>query len=265
MNVMTAILTGDATKCASKMAITPKRAKETKENEGESTEDQSDKWKRNIVKLIKFVDSSDFPDLRLQEDADLFRTFVEFALIHFASCTTWRYKCYNTPVSQIFTVSDEALAMLLLENSMQDLKWIIRREEKMPHNISIPRYTKRMEGSPEKFRGWHKNGIRRYNKLYRRIVTNRVKKESIEKEDSIQDEFVKISGRERRGDIVEIHDDSDDDSNSDFEPIDGFIGDESVNIETGDHVAIQLDGDSSDDGDDQTIAMQSTTDTTVGV
>ena len=52
---------------------------------------------------------------------------------------------------------------------------------------------------------------------------------------------------------------------SDYEPIDGFIGDESVEMETGDHVAIQLDGDSDDDGDDQTIAMQSTADTTVGV
>ena len=254
-----AILTGDATKCASKMAITPKRAKESKENEEDSTEDQTDKWKTNIVKLIEFVDTSDFPDLRLQEDADLFRTFVEFALIHFVSCTTWRYKCYNIPVSKIFTVSDEALAMLLLENSMQDLKWVIRREEKIPNKISMPRYTKKMEGSTEKFRGWHKNGIKRYNKLYRRIVANRVKKESIEKEDLIQDEFVKISGRDGRGSTIDMLDDSDDDSSSDFEPIDGFIGDDSVEMETVNDNAIPI-----DDGDDQTIAMQSTTDTTVG-
>ena len=151
--MLTAILKGFAAKCASKMATTPKRAKDNRENEEENDSDQSDKWKENIIKLVDFVDSREFPDIRLQEDADLFRTFLEFALVHFVSCTTWRYKCYNTPVSQIFTVSDEALAMLLLENSVQDLKWVVRRGQKIPHNISMPKYTKNMEGSSERFKG----------------------------------------------------------------------------------------------------------------
>ena len=261
MNVLTAILKGCAPKCASKMATTPKRAKENRENEEENESGQSDKWKENIIKLIDFVDSREFPDMRLQEDADLFRTFLEFVLVHFVSCTTWRYKCYNTPVSQIFTVSDEALAMLLLENSMQDLKWVVRRGQKIPHNISMPKYTKKMEGSSEKFKGWHRSGIKRYNKLYRRILTNRVKKESLEKEDLIQDEFVKISGRDRRGATVNMLDDSDNDSTSDFEPIDGFIGEDrdQVGGENNNAISVCL------DDDDETIAVETNAGTIDGV
>ena len=261
MNVLSAILSGSAAKCASKMATTPKRAKENRENEEENASGQFDKWKRNIAKLIDFVDSREFPDMQLQEDADLFRTFLEFVLVHFVSCTTWRYKCYNTPVSQIFTVSDEALAMLLLENSMQDLKWVVRRGQKIPHNISMPKYTKKMEGSSEKFKGWHKSGIKRYNKLYQRILTNRVRKESLEKEDLIQDEFVKISGRDRRGATVNMLDDSDDDSTSDFEPIDGFIGEDRDQMGGDNNNAICLD----DNDDDETTAVETNAETMDGV
>ena len=44
MNVLSAILKGNAPKCASKMATTPKRAKENRENEEENASGQFDKW-----------------------------------------------------------------------------------------------------------------------------------------------------------------------------------------------------------------------------
>ena len=55
----------------------------------------------------------------------------------------------------------------------------------------------------------------------------------MEKEDAIQNEFIKICGKEKSGNNVCVIDDSDDDSDSDIEPIDGFIGDErSVELES---------------------------------
>ena len=63
MNVLTAILKGNAPKCATKMVTTPKRAKENRENEEENESEQSNKWKENIIKLIDFVDSREFPDM----------------------------------------------------------------------------------------------------------------------------------------------------------------------------------------------------------
>ena len=42
MNVLSAILSGSAAKCASKMATTPKRAKENRENEEENASGQFD-------------------------------------------------------------------------------------------------------------------------------------------------------------------------------------------------------------------------------
>ena len=253
----TAILTGNAIKSATKMATTPKRAKENRENEEENVDNQSNSWKTKIVKLINFVDSDEFQKLRLQKDADLFRTFLEFVLVHFVPCITWRYKCYNIQVSKIFTVSDEAMAMLLLENSVQDLKWVLRRQEKIPSNLSMPKYTKTMLGSTDRFRGWHKSGIKRYNVLYRTILTNRVKRESIEREELILDEFVKITGRDRGSNNIDILDLNDDDSISDFEPIDGFLGDEPVVIESPSENVITVGTETDSNNNDTTIDNES--------
>ena len=60
-------------------------------------------------------------------------------------------------------------------------------------------------------------------------------------EDLIKDEFVKVSGRDRRGATVNMLDDSDDDSTSDFEPIDGFIGEDGGQMGGDNNNAICLD------------------------
>ena len=255
--IFQAILTGDVVRYASTLGMSPsQRLKQFKESEQDNTEEarqaKFSEWKKRMTKLVKFVDSGKYPDLRLDEDADLFRTFVEFCLVHFIKYTTWRYKCYNTPVSDIFTVSDEAMAMLLLENSVDDLKYVIRRGQKVPTKASMPRYTKVNEGSNEKFRGWHKNGIKRYNKFYRRIVANRLKRESMEKEDAILSKFVKISGKDEGCNNVTVIDYSDDDSDGGIELIDGFVGDkersvnsdiQAVNTENALHEGVALDDD----------------------
>ena len=80
-------------------------------------------------------------------------------------------------------------------------------------------------------------------------------------EDLIQDEFVKISGRDRRGATVNMLDDSDDDSISDFEPIDGFIGEDGDQMGGDNNNAICLD----DNDDDETIAVETNAETMDGV
>ena len=52
----------------------------------------------------------------------VFRTFVNICLVHFFSSMNWRYIAYNTVVSDIYTESDEALYILLLENNIDDYK-----------------------------------------------------------------------------------------------------------------------------------------------
>ena len=56
------------------------------------------------------------------DNLDLFQSFVNYCLIHFTTSMNWRYKACNTCISEIFTETDEALCILLLENNAGDYK-----------------------------------------------------------------------------------------------------------------------------------------------
>ena len=54
------------------------------------------------------------------ENIDLLQTFVSYCLIHFTTSLFWHYNAYNIVISEIFTESDEALCILLIENNAED-------------------------------------------------------------------------------------------------------------------------------------------------
>ena len=79
----------------------------------------------------------------------------------------------------------------------------------------------------------------------------------MEKEDAILNEFVKISGKDQGCNSVTVIGDSDNDSDGDIEPIDGFVGDEersvnsdiqAVNTENALHEGVALDDDTTTGG-----------------
>ena len=58
-----------------------------------------------------------------------FITFINLCLVHFTTSQTWRYTRYNTYILNMFTVADEALAMVLLENNADDYQKIISMKQ----------------------------------------------------------------------------------------------------------------------------------------
>ena len=72
----------------------------------------------------------------------------------------WRYAAYNTVVSDIFTESDEAFSMMLLENNIDDYKQLIKLKGKLTRKESGPKYTKDPNVN-EKFKGWSRKGIKK--------------------------------------------------------------------------------------------------------
>ena len=79
----------------------------------------------------------------------------------------------NLDFSEIATPSDEALTLLLLENSMY--RWTTDDEEKGP---APPRYTsagknKEQKGVTKKYGGWTKGGIERFNDIVRKVREDR--------------------------------------------------------------------------------------------
>ena len=88
----------------------------------DDSSNKSDETKHNMHSLVKMAaDKEDLVNLRGETtNTDLFKTFVNYCLIHLTPSVQWRYHAYNTNISDIFTVSDEALCMLIIENHAND-------------------------------------------------------------------------------------------------------------------------------------------------
>lgn len=84
----------------------------------EITEDH-DTVKNDIYQLIQqAATSKGLVNMRVNLDqSKLFDTFVNYCLVNFTTSLNWRYKSYNTNLSDIFTKSNESLCMLILENN----------------------------------------------------------------------------------------------------------------------------------------------------
>ena len=54
----------------------------------------------------------------------------------------WRYKACNSNISDIFTESDEALCILLVENNAEDYAKMYQEQRKIGRKEARPRYTK---------------------------------------------------------------------------------------------------------------------------
>ena len=190
----------------------------TNGNINELEELRTQKVKDDAVKLIQLVENtSSFETMRTNQDKEHFNTFIELCLIHSTTAVRWRYKCYCTPISKIFTICDEALAMLMLENNVADLKRINSEKRKLTRKESTPKYTRVNKDTGNKFQGWHKDGIKRFNELYKVVKEQREKEESKELEIELRNKFARLGNNDNnQGEGRQMQQGSDND-NSDNE------------------------------------------------
>jgi hypothetical protein len=192
-----------------------------------------DQVKAKAWKLVQLMnnDMKSFECMRSHPDEEYFEIFVDYCLNVFVSSQTWRYKAYNTPISKIFTPSDEAMAMLLLDNNARDLYMVHDRGQTLPRKESYTKYTKPEKDSQERFQGWSKLGIQRYNELHQIVVIQRAQEASKDKEDSLLGKYRMVIGKSVNviGDVNSDDDTSRDDltDDEDVYAIDGFeLGDD---------------------------------------
>ena len=190
--------------------------------EGEKTpEEEYNAEKKRLIKLINFVKGNDimagtdkakkrlarerFSRLRKGEEGteDNFDTFVNVCLLPLTSVSDWRADASCRTISDSFTVSDEAFAMLILENNIDDFDQLLtdlngqipegqseRPVARLPDRKNTKsRYTKgdstkrnnvqsvtvaeakrrRVSNNLElssRYQGWTAEGIARFNELY---------------------------------------------------------------------------------------------------
>ena len=189
----------------------------------------SNRVQERINKLIG-VGSSDEGFLSLRTNKDLydeFETFVNFCLVHFVTSMDWRYNACNNVISDIFSVTDEAFCILLLENNLVDYKKAAEKQRKISRREAQPIYTQG-GSSMSNIKGWNRKGIRRFNKLVEGVQRNRSTETSKEMEMQLKDHYMDMCGNKNSPSDAEDDDSDDsDDNESDLEELeayDGFAG-----------------------------------------
>jgi hypothetical protein len=136
----------------------------------------------------------------------------------------WRYKAYSTLISDIFTDSDEALCMLLIENNASDYVKVMNNKTKISRKFAQPKYTN-MDNTSKKFKCWKRNGIQQFNLIVRAVKLSRESSCSKKMEMELKSRYQKISGRNINNDNCDSNDsESDDSDDDDMQAYDEFAG-----------------------------------------
>jgi len=159
-------------------------------SESERTEFQ-DQFKNYIEKDLAASDSSR-TSIAQEGTIDwrsLFETFVEVCLVHMIGKRTWREKKFCMHISSLFTPADEALAVVLMENNAEDWRTVAKDSDRK--NVSRQnrkrKYThqKVKAGELDSGKGWAWVGIKRYNKILKKVKDLRKVKETAEMHSSV--------------------------------------------------------------------------------
>ena len=213
-------------------------SEETDHNE-ENDDETNENVKSKMMQIIEIaVAGEGLENLRMKEEnIDLLHTFVSYCLIHFTTSINWRYKACCAAISDIFTESDEAMCILLIENNAADYAKMHREQRKISRKESKPKYTK-VECVDRKFKGWDRKGIRRFNNIVTAVRKNRELSESKNMEQELKSRYAEVSGNRTDNNEDEVDYDSELDELNGY---DGFAGVTESNNETIENMANSVD------------------------
>ena len=183
--------------------------------------------RENMMEVVKIAaEGVALQDIRTNYDnMSLFKTFVNLCLIHFTTSISWRYKACDSVISDIFTITDEALCILFLENNADDYVRVYQEKKKIDRKESRPKYTK-VDNVQKKFKGWDRKAIKQFNEIVMCVKRNRDSSESKKIEEELRMRYKQITGRD--GDCLDGDngdDESDESDNEELYAYNGFAGD----------------------------------------
>ena len=113
----------------------------------DALDEDSDTVERVKEEMKKIIDIAVVGDalenlIQKQENLELLETLVSFCLTHFTTLYNWRYNTYLVVISDIFTPSDEALSIFLLENNAVDYVKMHDEQRKINRKDSKPKMDK---------------------------------------------------------------------------------------------------------------------------
>ena len=194
-------------------------------NDTDGDTDLIDTVKKNMIDIVDMAaKGKTLENLRQKSDGfELFDTFVSICLIHFTTSYNWRYNASSLAISDIFTPSDEALCILLLENNAADYVIMSREQRKINRKEAKPKWTK-VESADKKFKGWDRRGIRRFNSIVHTIQKNRQLTVSQDMEEKLKVKYAKFGNDRIEQSKIDSDSDSYDDDLDELNGYDGFGG-----------------------------------------
>ncbi len=204
--------------------VTTSAERRLKGNNSDGDTDTVNTVKKNMNDIINMAaEGNTLENLRQESgNIELFETFVSICLIHFTTSYNWRYNASSLAISKIFTSSDEALCILLLENNAADYVVMNREQRKINRKEAKPKWTK-VECADKKFRGWDRRGIHRFNFIVNTIQRNRQSTVSLNMEEKLKVKYTRLANDGIEQNNTET--DSDDDDLDELNGYDGFGGD----------------------------------------
>ena len=101
-------------------------------------------------------------------DSSVYEMFCDKVLSHVIGRDIWKRRCHMHTLTDIATVSDEAFALFLLENSWEVYVAVATKDEDIP----APKYSVQGPGT-KMYKGWTDEGIARFNQLFDDVKANR--------------------------------------------------------------------------------------------
>ena len=146
-----------------------------------------------------------FRMLRTLKDKDVLRSFVHYAMRHMIPIHVWTGAKQNMKISHIFSIHDEAFAILILMNNWKVWEAMANGEKrtrgarttdtlftnKKCYINNVEMYTK----------GWSNDGLKEFNIILRYLISVRNKKEQKDMEQKLLEEEQSIavtSGKKRK-------------------------------------------------------------------
>ena len=143
------------------------------------------KTDRGMIGLWAFYNNEKDPSsdeylVKNEEDRDIYYMFIDTCVVNMITKAAWKTNHDAKPMSKYISVSDEAFAMLILENIAQSL---IDDEAGQAGGVTgaplligskrTTKYTKGGRDADGKMRGWRRRGIERFNDLCKDVIVRR--------------------------------------------------------------------------------------------
>ena len=138
-----------------------------------------------ILDLIKCLENGEIHEIRAKGNIEMFKICAELCFSAIANKQTWKNNHQHVALSNIITIADEALALVILENNFAE--WIeLTKGNEIDKKRRLTKYTHGGQNGDSAKKGWTLEGKLRFNEIFDKTQKEREKRISKQMEARIR-------------------------------------------------------------------------------